>query len=115
MEYKFHLSTLVMLLIVGDGGEDPAEYMRFFYVDEGYLSDESDPDEGQLMRLLLEKVDGLHYDDATRRQRERLDLLFEWMETGRQQGWVVEQSWARRTAPPNGGRVTRVVSITSSP
>ena len=115
MGFEFKASTLVVFIFTGDNGDRPADHVRFFYIDEAYLSDKADPDEGPLLRVLLDKVDGVHYDACSARQRQRLDLLFDWLETGRERGWVDEQSYVAKTRPPGGGVVTRVVTVTATP
>lgn len=108
--------TLVLMALVGDAGDDPAEYLRFYYVDDAALATVYD---GQFA-LLLDKVDGLFYDDETlsmqRRKKQllRLDTLFETLDEGCEAGWVTRSDGCK-TAVPAGGVVSRIVTVTARP
>lgn len=111
--WAFGSCTAVLAFFVGDAGDDPAEHFRFVYVSDQYLDDASDPDEGPLLRRLLDRVDGAHYDACTGRQLARVDLMFEWLELGLERGWAREQRWTTRPRPP--GLVSRIVVLTADP
>lgn len=111
----FDRCTLVLAVFTGDNGPCPNDYIRYIFIDEAYLQDESDPDQGPLMRQLIDKVDGVHYDACSNVRRRQLDLFFDWVEEGFGQGWAVELRSVTRAAIPGRGVVTRVVTITADP
>ena len=104
-------ATLVIRAFVGDAGNDPAEYLQFYYVDNARAASETDG----LLPTLLRKVDGLCLDACTRKEAKRIDLLFEWLEEARSEGWAEHQSGRARTEVPAGygGGVTRVIVVTA--
>ena len=106
-------ATLVIRAFVGDAGDDTADYLQFYYVDNARAESET---EG-LLPSLLGKVDGLCQDGCTRKQAARIDLLFEWLEEARAEGWAEHQSGRASTEVPeryaSGRGVTRVVVVTA--
>jgi hypothetical protein len=109
-------ATLVIQAFMGDLGPDPAEYLQYFYVD----NERAQADTDGLLPELMRKVDGLCRDSCSGKEAQRIDLLFEWLEEARREGWVEHHSSRKRTdvperyLPAHGGRgVTRVVVVTA--
>ena len=61
--------------------------------------------------MLMRKVNGLCVDACTRKEAKRIDLLFEWLEEARSEGWAEHQSGPEEYS--GGGGVTRVVVVTA--
>ena len=105
-------TTLMIFAFVASSNVTGVDECMSFY----YFDDQRTP---ELVHRLLDKCNGLCYDECTDKQRRRLDALFEWVETGRDDGWVVIQSGTRTTQfpSPRGSttHVSRIIVITAIP
>ena len=101
-------TTLMLFILVGENIIGLSECVTYYYFDDARMS--------HVCMLLLDKCDGTCYDQCTDKQRRRLDVLFEIIETGLDEGWAVKQSDVVKTIVPEGfGTIRRIVTVTAIP
>jgi hypothetical protein len=102
-------TVMIFALVASENVTGIDECLTFYYFDDSRSS--------HYFKRLLEKCDGLCYDDCTPKQRQRLDVLFEMVEDGRDAGWAVIQSGRRTTTRPDGfsSITNKIVTITATP
>ena len=102
-------TVMIFALVASENVTGIDECLTFYYFDDSMSSN--------YFKRLLDKCDGLCYDDCTHKQRQRLDALFEMIEDGRDAGWAIVQSGGRTTIRPNGMSLitNKIVTITATP